>query len=353
MASLAFGLGTMTKKRVIMKDVAQKAGVHQTTVSLALRNDPRIPETTRQRIQQIAKELGYVPDPLLSSLVAYRRTSQVPLKRETIALILDVKQSQRFEEGDYLPTVVKTIIERSRELGYQVERFQRGRDYDSVRSLERVLHARNIHALLFGDVDNADLSYKLDWNQYSMVKITQAPQSVPIDSVMGNYFFSARTVMRKLKEAGVKRPALAVSTAEESHTRNLSRAGFEYGQRRHFAPEHHIPVFEFERKPVEQMNEEVYAWIAKEKPDVLLSYWNNLAIPARRLTLEGHYCRFVCLEADEESVQYGGIRNNFRKMAETAVELLISKMKLNQRGLPETPTLTLVEEKWFELGQWP
>lgn len=42
-----------------MKDVARRAGVDVSTVSLAINNDPRIREQTRDRILIIAKELGY------------------------------------------------------------------------------------------------------------------------------------------------------------------------------------------------------------------------------------------------------------------------------------------------------
>jgi len=42
-----------------MRDVARAAGVHQTTVSLALRNHASIPAATRERIKAAAAELGY------------------------------------------------------------------------------------------------------------------------------------------------------------------------------------------------------------------------------------------------------------------------------------------------------
>ena len=62
----------MSDKRVTLSDIAVKAEVHVTTVSLALRNHPRLPETTRRRIQALAKKMGYAPDPFLRALVAYR-----------------------------------------------------------------------------------------------------------------------------------------------------------------------------------------------------------------------------------------------------------------------------------------
>ena len=42
-----------------MKDVARRAGVDVSTVSLAINNDPRIRTETRERIVGIAHELGY------------------------------------------------------------------------------------------------------------------------------------------------------------------------------------------------------------------------------------------------------------------------------------------------------
>lgn len=58
------------KKRVKMIDVARRAGVSQTTVSLVLNNITgfRIAETTRQHVIETARLLGYSPGPMLHEL---------------------------------------------------------------------------------------------------------------------------------------------------------------------------------------------------------------------------------------------------------------------------------------------
>ena len=48
--------------RVTSRDVAATAGVHQSTVSRALRGDPRISPATREHIEGVASDLGYVPN---------------------------------------------------------------------------------------------------------------------------------------------------------------------------------------------------------------------------------------------------------------------------------------------------
>ncbi len=43
--------------------IAKRAGVGKPTVSLAFRNSPELLEKTRLRIQDVARELGYKPNP--------------------------------------------------------------------------------------------------------------------------------------------------------------------------------------------------------------------------------------------------------------------------------------------------
>ena len=63
----------MEQRRVTLADIAKRADVHVTTVSLAMRNHPRLPEETRKRIQALAEEMGYRPDPMMRALVACSR----------------------------------------------------------------------------------------------------------------------------------------------------------------------------------------------------------------------------------------------------------------------------------------
>ena len=67
----------MATNRVTSQDVADRAGVSRTTVSLVLNNVPgvQISEATRRRVLQAAKELNYVPDAAAQALAS--RQSQI------------------------------------------------------------------------------------------------------------------------------------------------------------------------------------------------------------------------------------------------------------------------------------
>ena len=49
-------------RRVTLNDVAKNAGVSASTVSRALKNDPRISEIVTEKIKMIAGEMGYIPN---------------------------------------------------------------------------------------------------------------------------------------------------------------------------------------------------------------------------------------------------------------------------------------------------
>ena len=84
-----------------MQDVARAAGVHQTTVSLALRNDPRLPAATRERIQAHAKKLGYRPDPMLAALNFYRASRHAVKAPPTMAFLFN--HADLRERSQYFP----------------------------------------------------------------------------------------------------------------------------------------------------------------------------------------------------------------------------------------------------------
>jgi len=82
-------------RRVTMSDVALAAHVHKSTVSLALRNQPKLNAATRERIRKIAEELGYRPDPMLDlfNLIAVRWP---PRPAGAIAFVSDLPNAAAF-----------------------------------------------------------------------------------------------------------------------------------------------------------------------------------------------------------------------------------------------------------------
>ncbi len=78
----------MKGSRVTLKDVANECGYTANTVSRAMRDDPHLPESTRQTIREVAARLGYIPNKMASSL----RSG----KSHVVAVIVNDLHNQHF-----------------------------------------------------------------------------------------------------------------------------------------------------------------------------------------------------------------------------------------------------------------
>ncbi len=57
-------------KKLLLKDVARLAGVSEMTASRAMRGAPDVSERTRQKVEEIARENGYVPNRIAGALAS-------------------------------------------------------------------------------------------------------------------------------------------------------------------------------------------------------------------------------------------------------------------------------------------
>lgn len=67
-----------TRRRATINDVARLAGVSKKTVSRVINASPSVQPETRQRIETVIREIGYVPDPQARGL-AFRRSFLIGL----------------------------------------------------------------------------------------------------------------------------------------------------------------------------------------------------------------------------------------------------------------------------------
>ena len=78
---------TVNTDRITMRHVAERAGVTQATVSMALANHPRISAETRARIRALAERMGYQPNAYISVLMRARRRRRPVQDRPVLALV--------------------------------------------------------------------------------------------------------------------------------------------------------------------------------------------------------------------------------------------------------------------------
>lgn len=88
----------MAKMIARLEDIAKATGFSKNTVSLALRESPRIPQTTRDAIQSVARALNYRPNHIAKSLTN-RETKTIGLVLADITNPILTQTSQALEKA--------------------------------------------------------------------------------------------------------------------------------------------------------------------------------------------------------------------------------------------------------------
>ena len=208
-------------KRVTLKDIAKVAGVHHTTVSMALRNRPELPEQTRERLQAIARDLGYQPDPVLRALRYYRGDSSESGRRGfSIAFVT------AFETPDFWRTIpvyayrYDGIVKRARQLGYNIEHFWIDLNNMDAQRTTQILRARNISGIIVAPVKTPS-TLPIQWQWFSCVSLTFSLQIYNMHVVSNNHLHTFKLAWRSLLERGYKRPTLVIDKISDERVQHI------------------------------------------------------------------------------------------------------------------------------------
>lgn len=105
------------RKTVRMSDIAKAAGVSPMTVSNSFRNPKLVSETTRQRVLEVAKTMGYVPNSMAGNLVSGRSNVVAvvtsTLRRSNFADMISGLETALAAEGYHL--LISLVEEETRE----------------------------------------------------------------------------------------------------------------------------------------------------------------------------------------------------------------------------------------------
>src|SRR5262245_692446 len=196
----------MNDRRTTLADVAKKAGVHVTTVSLALRNHPRLPQATRERIQKIAEKMDYRPDPFLQALVAYRGKTMPRRNPPTLAYVTNWVTRLGWQKVTAHPQFFEGAKSKASELGFNLEHFWMGEPGLTHTRLSSILSARGINGLIIAShMREVDVALHLDWSHFSAVKIDYFPHQPELHNVTNNQCNIVRLAMQRVVAMGYRR----------------------------------------------------------------------------------------------------------------------------------------------------
>lgn len=129
-------------ERVTIKDLAEEVGLSPATVSRALNNHPRISQTTKERVIQAARNMGYRPNYFAKSLVN-RKSNLIGL------LVYDFRNT-------FYPELIRIIQDTAEELGYWVIQGSTDDKLDKSKSLITSMMNTGVDGIIIASVREDD-----------------------------------------------------------------------------------------------------------------------------------------------------------------------------------------------------
>ncbi|HVU25849.1 MAG TPA: LacI family DNA-binding transcriptional regulator [Opitutus sp.] len=350
-------------RRVTMTDVAKRAGVHYTTVSLALRNHPSLPVATRERLRALAEEMGYRPDPVLHALIDYRGKLKPRRNITTLAYVTNWDSRWGWKQAWPHPEFFGGAEQRATDLGYQLEHFWLGEPGLTHQRLSDVLHTRGITGLIIASHRyEIDRALRFKWQNFSAVKIDFFPHEPALHAVTNDQRAVIRLAVRRVLAAGYRRIGFVMHRLWDHGVDLAWSAGF-LGEQQTIPPAERIPIFKFpDSLPLDTSTHLDHlaprapfeAWLRRHRPDVLIS---TAAFVQPHLEALGisvpRDLGFADILLDRFEGQTAGVRQNCRRVGELAVEILAGQLQQHAFGVPQFPTATLVEGTWFDGASLP
>jgi LacI family transcriptional regulator len=333
-----------TKIRSI-RALAKELGISHTTVSDALRNNPRVNHKTRERVQEAARKLGYKYNPLAGSIMSEIRRSSVGAYRGSIAVV-DQGDSGTRSEGAaaYHALMLQGAKEAAARLGFKVDHFNVGGRHISVPRLNSILESRGIRAVLFLPVLGKPAISELNWDHLTGIYTDYLIDDPAIHTVSPDHFRSMTIALEKLIQMGYKRPGLVL--LEEHDRRLLFRweAAFSSYWSHHTDHELLTPLVSKKLTP-----KKFHSWFKATKPDVVLCHRGEVV-----QWMEEAGCRipethgFCCLNIVLGGIDAAGLDLLPRLGGARGMEALIAQLHRNEMGIPEIPSTLTYSAKWHD-----
>ena len=314
---------------ITIRQIAERAGVSKSTVSLALRRDSSCSNETIERIIKIADQMGYKPNPLITANMAAMRSGR---RHRTIQAILAYFYDYASGTPYTLPSF-KGARGRAAELGFALEAFPYNDPDATPRRLLSILRNRNIQGILIGESQIPIPHIEFEWEDFALVSIGYTLQSPRVDRIGFDHAENLSQLFQDLSLRNYKRVGLAMSSDLDnrvSHSPTASYLSYQFEQ--HSSDK--IPLF----VETDRWNKAAFLeWFHRNNPDCVVTVGNDAM---NWLICEGIRCPedvglFSIWAIEGEPPQnHSHFNVSLELLAKTAIEELADRLNSNTRGIP-------------------
>lgn len=332
--------------RVTIKQVAEVAKVHYSTVSKALRGNGRIPAETRDRIQQIAERIGYQKDPVMLALAAQRSQCSGLHREPRMVFVTNRWSPEELDTYAFMRQFADGVRHQAELMGYACDMLLVDEAKPEQAEIDDQLDPLQTDGLIVGAFDPQLRRLDLDWSRYAVVKIDSAFMLPGVTVIANDQMQIARTAFHNAHRLGYHRIGMTVGVSEEETTHDLYSAGCYLAQEELGIPG--IPILYCQEHFDYATNARLVAdWVRAQRLDIVLSSWGSvldlLRIGGLRVPEE---IACVCLCLNEPHPQLAGVIQHHFVVGQKAAEALALLIMRRKRGLTTPSAATYVPGSW-------
>lgn len=321
-----------------MREIARKAGVSVSAVSLALRNQSRVSAAERLRIQEIARRMGYRRDPEIVRLMTHLRTNRNQRRDSTLAII--IPELDRPALARYFPITetMKGITAQAAEAGFNTEVFFMTDPGMTPARLRSILVARGVKGVIVAPYASGVGTLDMDFTGFCAATSGYSIVDPPLHRACPNYLQMMDELIDHLQRLHFHRIGFIHTYGRGGIGHKLLASSYLYYQSL-LSPRERIPIL-----PRERVNErEIAAWLKAYRPEVLISSGLVFTIMQKMgLSIPGDL-HFANLDLSEPPRRAAGMDHCYQLVGAEVTKLVLTQFTLNLTGVPDSPKVVLVD----------
>lgn len=331
-------------QRVTMTDIAIAAGVARSTVSKALRNDPRIPASRCREVQRIAQEMGYQPHPMVSALMAQLHGQRRQADPYFISWINFWPANRRNPLAPFVNELLAGALARAKSLGYLIEVHHVEEEKISTKRLKGILAARAQWGVIIPPVPSQHMNLEFDLRDLAGVTIGTSLRTPVMHRVSSDHFQGAQLAFQKAFAKGFRRIGLVLSQTVNSRTNGKWRGAF-LDQQQAMPPIDRVEPLVMEQPNATALRK----WLSDFRPDAILlaePEVGDLISSTGGADFASLQLVWLVLERHWQTIC--GVDHQPELLGATAVDMVVSQIHRNERGSPTAPSTVLLENRWID-----
>ena len=323
-----------------MQDVARASGYSRAAVSMALRGDHSIPESTRQHIQVVATRLGYRPSPLVAALMSlHRRRRSVSKATTAIAYLTSHYSENPWRRQVIYRSMYAGASARAGELGYRLEEFNLKAKKMTPDRMRQILRTRQIHAVVVAPLPKRETQLDFDCSSLAVVGLGLSVHAPLLERVSNNLFESAALAVERCVALGYRRIGFVVSQETSHRLGHYWLAGYRFAVEKHGCAVD-LPPLMTDR--IEELAPVMPAWLRAHRPDVVILGNSEEELFGNVPLTIG----VVDLSVERRDSMRTGIFQNHHQLGGIAVEHVVGKLQSGILGPLTEAHVHLVSGSW-------